>query len=125
MSEDGPRDYNREYTRNISGPMRMRIGYDTDHGDVTRFLVQLEYHHNGEWRTVVRYDHDPESDFGHDVTEEGLHIDIYRDGGKHASEYIAPVQSPETGFSRAEDHLAQNLQRFIERYEAWHEIRGR
>ncbi|MDL0124189.1 MULTISPECIES: hypothetical protein [Halobacterium] len=51
--------------------------YSHDRGDVTRFLVQLEYRLDDTWTEVVRYDHDPKSEFGHNVTEEGLHIDIY------------------------------------------------
>jgi len=51
---------------------------------VTRFTVQLEYRHDDEWREVVRYDHDgTDIGGGHDVTEEGLHIDIYRDGEQY------------------------------------------
>lgn len=56
-------------------------------------MVPLESHHGGEWQPVVRYDHDGtgESEHAHDVTKDGLYIEIYRDGEKHASEYVAPV----------------------------------
>lgn len=124
---DDPREYDRDYSRPLPGPVQIRVGQDTDRGEVTRFFVQLEYWHDGEWSPVVRYDHDGtgESDHAHDITEEGLHIDIYRDGEKHATEYIGPVRSGATGLSRAEDHLSKNLERFITRYEQWHEIRDR
>jgi hypothetical protein len=58
-------------------------------------LIRWEYtsgsNHHGEWQSVVRYDHDgtDESEFAHNVTEEGLHIDIYRGGEKEAMEYVA------------------------------------
>jgi len=124
---DGPRDYDREFRRQLSGPLQARVGFDREKDEITRFLVQLEYHHDGEWQPVVRYDHDKseENEQAHDVTEEGLHIDIYRDGEKHATEYISPPVPGAEGFNRVEEHLANNLQRFIKRYEQWHGIEDR
>ncbi|MFW5956250.1 MAG: DUF7718 family protein [Halorhabdus sp.] len=126
MSET-PRDDDREFRRPLPGPLQERVGFDHERGRVTRFVVQLEYHHDGVWRPVVRYDHDGTgmSTHAHDITEEGLHMDIYRDGEKHATEYIAPPVEASIGLDRAEDHLANNLQRFTKRYERWHEIRDR
>lgn len=122
MTDAAPREYDREYRRALSGPVQVRVGLDRERGTVTRFVVQLEYHRAGEWEPVVRYDHDGrgKSERSHDVTEEGLHIDIYRDGEKHATEYIVPTHSGAEGLNRVEDHLAENLQRFINRYEQWH-----
>ena len=56
----------------------------------------------------------------HDVGEEGLHIDIYRDGEKHATEFITRPVPPGVALSLAEDHLSENVQRFIRRFEEWH-----
>jgi len=119
---DKPREYDRKYRRPLPGPAQVRIGFDRNKKDVTRFVVQLEYYHDGQWRAVVRYDHDEsaENTHSHDVTKEGLHIDIFRNGEKYATEYIAPAQSGATALNRVEDHLANNLQRFIDRYEQWH-----
>jgi hypothetical protein len=127
MSDEGPRDYDRDFLRPLPGPLQVRVGFDRDRDEVTRFVVQLEYSHGGEWHPVVRYDHDGtgEAEHAHDVVEEGLHIDIYRDDEKHATEYIGRVRSGAEAMNRAEDHLAENLQRFIERYEQWHGIEGR
>jgi hypothetical protein len=124
---DEPREYDRDFRRPLSGPLQTRIGFDVDAGDVVRFVVQLEYHHDGEWQPVVRYDHDGtgESEFGHDVTKEGLHMDIYRDGEKHATEYVAPPLPAGVALDRAEDHLQNNLQRFTNRYQEWHGIKDR
>ena len=125
MTDDKtPRDYDREFTASVGGPARRRLGFDTDTETVTRFVVQLEYHYDGEWQTVVRYDHDGtgEGEFGHDVTEEGLHIDIYRDGEKEASEFITPPKPADVALDLAEEHLAENLERFIKRFETWHGI---
>lgn len=125
--DDAPRDYNREFTVTVNNCARRRLGLDTERGDVVRFVVQLEYFHDGEWQAVVRYDHDGtgKNEFAHDVSEEGLHIDIFRDGVKEATEYIAPPQPVAIALDRAEDHLFNNLERFISRYEQWHGINNR
>lgn len=122
---DGPREYDREYERELPGPLQVRVALSTERGDVTRFMVQLEYRHEGAWREVVRYDHDPEGpdEMAHDVTEEGLHMDIYRDGEKHATEFIAGPLPAAVALDLAEDHLAKNLERFVRRFESWHGIR--
>lgn len=122
--DDGPRDYDREYTTRTGSTVRRRLGYSHDHGTVTRFVVQLEYLSGEEWTPVVRYDHDPASEHGHDVTEDGLHIDIYRDGEKYRTEYVAPPMPAGVALDFAEDHLANNAQRFIRRFEGWHETKG-
>ncbi|MFW6321294.1 MAG: DUF7718 family protein [Halohasta sp.] len=126
MSDDGPREYDREFRRPLSGPTQARVAFDRDKNRITRFVVQLEYYHDGEWNPVVRYDHDSiDNEQSHDVAEEGLHIDIYRDNEKHATEYVSPPLPPAIALDRAEDHLANNLQRFVTRYETWHRITNR
>ena len=124
MSE-GPREYDREYTTREGPTIRRRLGYSHDRGEVTRFVVQLEYLYGDEWTPVVRYDHDPASMHGHDVTDEGLHIDVYRDGETYRQEYVAPPMPAGVALDFAEDHLAENTQRFTRRFEEWHEIRNR
>ncbi|MGM0399360.1 MAG: DUF7718 family protein [Halobacteriota archaeon] len=121
--KDRPREYDREYTTRAGTVVRRRLGYTHDHGEVTRFVVQLEYLYQGEWTPVVRYDHDPASVHGHDAAEEGLHIDVYRDGEPYRREYVAPPMPASVALDFAEDHLTENTQRFIRRFEAWHENR--
>jgi hypothetical protein len=55
-------------------------------------LEYLVKPHPEVWETVVRYDHDAEGsdEATHDVTEDGLHIDIYRDGEKIDSHELTP-----------------------------------
>lgn len=122
---EGPRDYDREYTDQLSQNTRVRLGYSHDRGEVTRFVVQLEYQLEDGWHEVVRYDHDPASEFGHDVTDEGLHIDIYRDGEQYRTEYLAPPMPAGLALDRAEDHLSKNLEAFTQRFEQWHGINNR
>ena len=119
-----PNEYDREFTTRMAPTIRRRLGYSHDRGTVVRFVVQLEYQHDDRWRPVVRYDHHPASNHGHDVTDEGLHVDVYRDGAKYRKEYVAPPMPVGVALDFAEDHLAKNVQRFIRRFEEWHEIRS-
>ena len=73
------------------------------------------------WEPVVRYDHDAEGSIEatHDVTEEGLHIDIYRDGEKIGSHELTPSLPANDALNAAEDHLAEHLDGYIRRFEEW------
>jgi hypothetical protein len=46
-----------------------------------------------------------------------LHIDIYRDGEQNRTENVAPSMPAAVALDRAEDHLSNNLEAFIERFE--------
>lgn len=125
MTEDGPRDYDLEYTAPEGGPVRRRVGIDVERGEVTRFVVQLEYliePDTGEWATVVRYDHDGKGsdEAAHDVTEDGLHIDVYRGGEKVASHELTPPIPAGAALDTAEEHLADHLEGYVRRFEQWH-----
>jgi hypothetical protein len=51
--------------------------------------------------------------------------DVYRDGETYRQEYVAPPMPAGVALDFAEDHLAENTQRFTRRFEEWHEIRNR
>jgi len=127
MSDD-PRDYDKEFTAPEGGPVRRRTGIDVDQGELTRFVVQLEYLLDPiteEWATVVRYDHDNlgSDEVTHDVTEEGLHIDIYRDGEKVDSNELTPPLPAKKALDTVEDHLAEHLEGYVRRFERWQGIK--
>lgn len=127
---DIPRDYDKEFTAPEGTRVRRRLGLDIDRGTVTRFVVQLEYlidPSTDEWATVVRYDHDAEGsdEAAHDVTEEGLHIDIYRDGVKVDSHELTPPLPANAALESAEEHLTEHLNGYIRRFEQWHGIQNR
>jgi hypothetical protein len=122
---DEPRNYEREFTTPLDGRARRRIGYSHDRGTVTRFVVQLEYSLHGQWIEVVRFDHDPEGEQGHDVTAEGVHMDVYRDGEKGRSPEVFPPMPANDALTSAEEHLTQHGGRYIKRFEEWHGIRNR
>jgi len=105
---DEPREYDREFTARISRRSRRRIGINTNRGQVTRFVLQLEYlldPDTSEWVEVVRYDHDESGsdEATHDVTEDGLHIDVYRDGEKSDSHELTPPLSGGEALTRAKN----------------------
>ena len=122
---DGPRDYDREFTTPLDYRVRRRIGYSHDGGAVTRFVIQLEYRLQGEWVEVVRFDHDPEAEQGHDVPTEGVHIDVYRDGERVRSPEIFPPMPANSALTSAEEHLTQHGERYVKRFEEWQGIRNR
>lgn len=96
--------------RQCPWPRPPHIGYDTG---MCRFFVHLEYHHDGEWWEVVRFDHDATGEVGHDVTEEGLHMDIYRDDEKIDSPEIFPPMPAIDAFTHAENHIASHAEQYI------------
>lgn len=109
----------------LADRVQLRTAFSTERGTVKMFVVQLEYWLEGDWREVVRYDHASHASGGHDITEEGLHRDVYRDGEKLRSETISPPIPANEGFDVAEEDLRQNVEGFIKRFETWHEVTDR
>ena len=109
----------------LADRVQLRTAFSTERGEVTRFMIQLEYWLEGDWREVVRYDHDRDAPGGHDITEEGLHRDVYRDGEKIRSEDVSPPIPANEGFDAAEEDLRENVEEFIKRFEKWHGVKDR
>lgn len=112
---DYPREYNKEFATGPGRRSHRRLGVDIDRGTVTRFVLQLEYLTDppaNEWSTGVRYDHDSEggTEAAHNVTKDGLHIDIYRDGEKVDSHKLTPPLPPNHTLNIVEDHLNEQLE---------------
>jgi len=89
-------------------------------------MVQLEYWLSGECQTVVRYDHDGEgvAEQAHDAEEEGLHMDVYRDGERVDTEQVTGPIPADEAFNYAEEHLTAHLEQYAQRFELWHRIRS-
>lgn len=115
-------EYAREYTKLATRQSQIRVGTTVEEGEVTKFVRQLEYRVGDDVLEVVRYDHDTVAADGHDVTEEGLHMDVYRNGEKIRAEQIAPPESANRALTRAEEHLAENIEQFVRRFEQWHNL---
>lgn len=106
----------------LADRVQLRTAFSTERGEVTRFMIQLEYWLNGDWREVVRYDHDRDAPGGHDVTEAGLHRDVYRNGEKDRTDEISPPIPANEAFDHAEEDLRENVEHFIKRFEKWHGV---
>lgn len=104
---------------------RIRFELDTDHGEPTRFVVQLEYEVAGDWRVVTRFDHDRHGEQAHDITEEGLHMDVYRDGEKHRVESGFPPVSLSHAPRYCKTYLETHADQFLRRFEQWHDLKRR
>lgn len=107
----------------LAEPVQLRIAFSKERGTITRFMVQLEYWLD-EWVEIIRYDHDRDAAGGHDVTEDGLHRDVYRGGEKiETVQVTGPIPANE-GFNYAEDDLRENAERYTKRFEQWHGIKN-
>lgn len=116
------REFDKEYEALLTDRVRVRFGADVDRGTVERFLVQLEYRMADGWTQIVRSDHNPTAEYGHDATEEGVHMDLYRDGEKIEVYQIGPPMSANVALNRAEEHLFEDYERHVRRFERWHSL---
>jgi len=111
---------------------RIRRELDTEQDTVTRFVVQLEYniatidsgYEDPEWRVVARFDHDVTSEGGHDIRDEGLHLDIYRDGRRYERSRSFPRLSVGRAMRYAEAYLQTHSEQLLGRFEEWHDLQG-
>jgi hypothetical protein len=101
---------------------RVRVEIDKSEGHVTRFVVQLERSIGGEWSEVVRFDHEPENPMGHNITKEGLHMDVYRDGEKvRVKDDFPPV--PLSDAPRyCIMYIRTNADQLLQRFDQWHDL---
>lgn len=102
---------------------RIRFELDTDHGEPTRFVVQLEYEVEDEWRVVARFDHDRHGEHAHDVSEEGLRLDVYRNGEKYRVERGFPPVPLSHAPRYCKTYLETNAERLLRRFERWHDLK--
>lgn len=116
-------EYDREFTTPVGlAGARLRKGYSHERSTVTAFVVQLEYlrESGDEWRAVVRSDHDPRTEGGHDVTKEGVHLDVYREGEKIDTKSLFGPLPAADAFDYAEGHITEHAERYINRFTQWH-----
>ena len=119
----GVSEHDVDYTDWIEYPnARLRVVIDIEHGMPTLFIVQLEYQVNGEWEPVVRFDHNSVNQFGHDIAEEGLHMDIYRDGENRYVKTNFPAVPLSDAPKYAESHIRGQADQLLRRYEKWHNL---
>jgi hypothetical protein len=110
------------YRRAVSHPDgELRYRATTERGRITEFVVQLYCWRDGSWRLVAQSDHNPMMPEGYDVTTEGVHVDVFRDGEKHEAEttlHPGPLE-PASALKYAINYLETHDKRLIERYDEW------
>jgi len=111
---------------------RIRRELVIEQGDIFRFTYQLEYDIQAtpaggnapDWRPVARFDHNIDPKHGHDIRDEGLHLDIYRDGEKYrVFTKFPPVPLPRAP-RYSEEFLEREADRLLEQFERWHDLYG-
>lgn len=114
-----------EYKEWLEYPyLRLRVEIDKQDGIPTRFVVQLEYKLEDEWMEIARFDHNKNN--GHDITDEGLHMDLYKDGEKYDVIRDFPHVPSAIPLSDAPQYcimyIKKNLDKFVQRFEKWHNV---
>ena len=99
------------------------VGFDRARRRIPRFLIQLHYQADTapvRWEAIARMDHNETSTHGHDVYQEGLHVDLARRSGAtvHLQVRHGPLPSNRGGLiSAAVRYLRQEAQYAVDVYE--------
>lgn len=99
------------------------VGFDTRHQRIPRFLVQLHYHVDTDpvvWKEIARMDHNETTSSGHDIYQEGLHVDVTRQTNttvKLEPDHSRLPPSRGTVIRACVDYLTDHPEYFIEVYE--------
>jgi len=107
--------------------VRRRTVIEASQGQISAFCIQLEFNHGpgfneeDDWKYIARFDHKPANKTGHDIRNEGLHMDL-RDPNGDDREYrnFPPVPLLEAP-DYAEEHFDEKYIEICERYLEWHE----
>lgn len=104
--------------------LRLRFHLITSRGEPTEFLIQLEYNHRlvdtgaDSWGAIARFDHNPQALDGHDVSEEGLHLDLLNpDGSKQDVRRGFPAIPLSDCPTYCEKYLLSRAQQLLINYE--------
>jgi len=112
--------------------LRLRFVLETSGGSPVKFLIQLEYNlqmvskYPDTWQAFARFDHNPQSKKGHDIEQEGLHMDLIDADGtrcdvKRGFDSIPLDRAPEY----CEGFLLERAEELAEDFERRNGIRGR
>jgi len=105
-------------------PSRIRMRVYGDRGLVTEFCVQLEYNTNSRvvhlpsnWMQVARFDHNISPTRGHDIRDEGLHMDLYDADGKTDVLWNFPTVPLRKAPKWCRNYLQLNHERLLAEFE--------
>lgn len=123
----------RTYVSEIDDPYtRLRVYLRTEQGAIVQFVLKLEYNvtqweggAEEEWQPVARIDHNQVDPWGHDLREEGLHLDLIQPDGTEVKTFkpFGPNDPRETpsvdeAFAEAKRFLELEANEIISEYEA-------
>lgn len=79
------------------------VGFNTDETNtITKFYVGLLYYDKvrgpDHWHQAARFDHDATDNGGHDIYEEGLHVDMLKRDGSKRKAVISDSPPSDVGF---------------------------
>lgn len=116
----------REHVAQIHAPIvRRRTIIEKERGAVAAFCVQLEFNRypgsgsDDRWQYIARFDHNPSTAIGHDITEEGLHMDLHHPVAEdRVAKGFPPVPICDAPHF-AERFFDENYLKICERYIGW------
>jgi len=99
-----------EFRRLLDFDSALRVMFETERGQIMRFVIQLEcqFTEGGEWAAVVRYD--TAHGFAHRDTMHPF---------KEAEKTKMPVQDYNEAFTMAMNDAIRERDRYRRRYEEW------
>lgn len=115
-------DVAKRVTTNRPG-CHLTAGFDRGRERIPRFLVLLHYRSETDtdgWNEIARMDHNEDTQLGHDVYKEGLHVDMSRRTGStiHAALSHGPLQPSRGRVIRAcVNYFIANAQYYIDVFE--------
>lgn len=101
----------------------LTIGFDRRQGHVPRFLVTLHYQASTDpvvWGAIARMDHNETSTQGHDVYQEGLHVDVARHASRPVHLQVRHAALPSSRgvvIQSCKEYLRTHADYFIDVYE--------
>lgn len=105
---------------------QITVGFDVDRRHIPRFVVRLHYttsYFPLNWTTIGRFDHNEAPMKGHNIYNQGLHIDVKPNGGNMVKVYPrhGPIPQSRGRVIRAcSDYFQANYQYFIDVYDGTH-----
>lgn len=122
----------RRYKRWIDWPrLRLFVYLRTESGTPAEFNIQVEYdlgHTNcttDQWLAIARMDHNDHPQKGHNIQQEGLHLDLMdKDNTKHDVKRGFPPVPLDDAPAYAESYLENNAETIAARFEQRNGILG-
>lgn len=112
-----------KHVRTGRSDRHVTVGFDREGTGIPRFLIQLHYQERTapvRWTAIARMDHNDTAGDGHDVYQEGLHVDVSRREGETVHLQLRhPPLAPDRGgvIRRSAEYLIQEGDYFVDVYE--------